>query len=196
VNWLRALGVQAMVVSGIESTDEYKDIRVPQRFEGVLPLLHRENGDAIFSVLPAGSSLAHVVRAADLVPVRAPGKFEYADIARYAQATTDAARPAATFAWIGGSRARVRAKLQPGDLVSVQIAWFPGWQASVGGKPFPVAADGMGFLTLQPPCQGDCEVDLVWRGRGDYGLTAAISLGAMVLLAAMFYRRRRWSKAL
>jgi hypothetical protein len=54
----------------------------------------------------------------------------------------------------------------------------------------------MGFLTLQPPCQGDCEVDLVWRGRGDYGLTAAISLGAMVLLAAMFYRRRRWSKAL
>ncbi len=54
VNWLRALGVQAMVVSGIESTDEYKDIRVPQRFEGVLPLLHRENGDAIFSVLPAG----------------------------------------------------------------------------------------------------------------------------------------------
>ncbi len=195
VNWLRALGVQAMVVSGIESTDEYKDIRVPQRFEGALPLLHRENGDAIFSVLPPGASLAHVVRAAELVPVRAPGKFEYADIARYAQATTDATRPAATFAWLGDSRAQVRANLQPGDLVSVQIAWFPGWQASVGGKAFPVAADGMGFLSLHPPCQGACDVDLEWRGRGDYRLTAAISLGAMVLLAAMIYRRRRWSKS-
>jgi hypothetical protein len=38
INWLRALGVEAMVVNGPASTDEYKDIRAPERFDGVLPL--------------------------------------------------------------------------------------------------------------------------------------------------------------
>lgn len=111
--WLRALGVQAMVVSGIESTDEYKDIRVPQRFEGALPLLHRENGDAIYAVLPRGTSLAHVVRAGELVPVRTPPKFEYPDIQRYALATTEGSRAPAPIEWIGASRARVRARYSP-----------------------------------------------------------------------------------
>jgi hypothetical protein len=75
MNWLRALGVQAIVVNGIESTDEYKDIRVPQRFDGVLQLLHRENGDSIYAVLPLGTPLAHVVQPDDLVPVRSPAAF-------------------------------------------------------------------------------------------------------------------------
>jgi hypothetical protein len=187
--WLRALGVQAMVVSGIESTDEYKDIRVPQRFEGALPLLHRENGDAIYEVLPRGTSLAHVVLAGELVPVRVPPKFEYPDIRRYAQATMDGARAQASFEWIGGSRARVRTKLRAGDVISVQSAWFPGWKATVGGREIPVSADGMGFIMLQPGCQGECEVDLRWTGRGDYWVSAVVSLAALVLAVAMIWRR-------
>lgn len=190
--WLRALGVQAMVVSGIESTDEYKDIRVPQRFEGALPLLHRENGDSIYSVLPRGASLAHVVRPAELVPVRTPPKFEYPDIQRYAQATMDGARAPASFEWTGASRARVRAKLQAGEVISVQIASFPGWKATVGGRPIPVSADGMGFVVLQPGHEGECEVDLAWSGRGDYLASAMVSLGALGIIVMMIWRRRGW----
>ncbi|MCU1233369.1 MAG: hypothetical protein JWP63_1336 [Candidatus Solibacter sp.] len=190
INWLRALGVQAMVVNGIESTDEYKDIRLPQRFEAALPLLHRENGDSIYGVLPIGTSLAHVVRPADLVPVHVPPKFEYPDILRYAQATMDSARPTAEFTWLRSSHARVRANLRADDLVSVQVAWFPGWKATVSGAPRQVYEDGMGFLVVRPQCTGDCEIDLAWTGRGDLALTAVLSLLALGLLGAMIYLRR------
>jgi len=194
IDWLRALGVQAMVVNGPTSTDEYKDIRTPERFDGVIPLLHRENGDAIYSVLPLGTSLAHVVRPEDLVPHRPPGKLAYDDIRRYAQAIGDAARPPAAFEWRGGGRARIRADLHPGDLLSVQIAWFPGWKATVHGQPAPVSADGMGFIVIQPHCLGECEVNLTWTGPGDLPLSAAISLATLGLLGFLFFKRRGVAK--
>ncbi len=183
MNWLRALGVQAIVVNGIESTDEYKDIRLPQRFDGALPLLHRENGDSIYQVLPAGTSLAHVVRPADLVPARPPGQFAYPDILKYAQATMDPGRPRAAFEWQRSGHARVRANLRADDLVSVQVAWFPGWKATANGRPSAISTDGLGFLLLQPRCTGDCEIDLAWTGRSDLIPTAIVSLGALALLA-------------
>jgi hypothetical protein len=190
INWLRALGVQAIVVNGPASTDDYKDIRAPERFEGVIPLLHRENGDAIYSVLPLGTSLARVLRPGELVPLRPDGKFAYSDILKYAQAAGDGARPAAAFAWRGNGRARIRANLRPDDLLSVQVAWFPGWKAAVHGQAKPVSADGMGFLAIQPRCQGDCEIDLAWTGRGDLPVAAVVSMATLGLLAAMAYRRR------
>src|ERR1035441_8798048 len=125
INWLRALGVQAMVVNGPTSTDEYKDIRAPERFDGVLPLLHRENGDSIYSVLPLGSSLAHVVRPEELVPHHARGNFAYPDIRKYALATVDAARPAAAFEWRGGARGRIRAHPRARQPLSVAGAPVP-----------------------------------------------------------------------
>jgi hypothetical protein len=189
INWLRALGVQAFVVNGAGSTDEYKDVGAPERFDGVIPLLHRENGDSIYSVLPPGSSLAHIVSSSELVPVRPPGQFWYADILKYAQATTDPGRPAATFEWRGDSHARIRANLRANDLVSVQVAWFPGWKAQVRGESQPVSPDGMGFLVIHPRCAGDCEIDLAWSGRGDLTLTAIVSLAALALLGVMIYRR-------
>jgi hypothetical protein len=190
VNWLRALGVEAFVVNGPASTDEYKDIRTPERFEGVLPLLHRENGDAIYAVLPPGASLAHVVRPGELVPRRPGGKFAYPDILRYAQAAGDTTRPPADFAWRSGGKARIRANLHPGDLVSVQIAWFPGWKAAIHGRAQPISADGMGFVTIQPECQGDCLIDLAWTGPSDLPMAAAVSLATLVWLLAMAFRRR------
>ena len=190
INWLRALGVQAMVVNGPTSTDEYKDIRAPERFDGVVPLLHRENGDSIYSVLPLGSSLAHVVRPEELVPHPARGNFAYSDIRTYALATLDAARPPATFEWWGGGRARIRANLHPDDVLSVQVAWFPGWKATVRGEPVLVTPDGMGFIVIQTHCRGDCEIDLEWTGRGDLQLSAAVSLASLGLLGFLSFRAR------
>ena len=190
INWLRALGVQAMVVNGPTSTDEYKDIRAPERFDGVLPLLHRENGDSIYSVLPLGASLAHVVRPEELVPHHARGNFAYADILKYAQATVDAARPPATFEWRGGGRARIHANLHPDDVLSVQVAWFPGWKATVHGERVAISADGMGFIVIQPRCQGDCVIDLAWTGRGDLPISAAVSLASLGLLGFLALRAR------
>jgi hypothetical protein len=73
----------------------------------------------------------------------------------------------------------------------VQGAWFPGWKAAVHGEPRQVSADGLGFLVIQPRCQGDCEIDLAWTGRGDLPPAAVISVATLGLLAALAFRRRR-----
>ena len=83
---------------------------------------------------------------------RARGNFGYSDIRKYALATVDAARPAAAFEWRGGGRARIRANLHPDDLLSAQVAGFPGWKATVHGERVAASADGIGFIVIQPRC--------------------------------------------
>lgn len=184
--WLQALGVRALVVNGPTSTDEYKDIQAPERYGGVFPVLHEENGDTVYSVLPDGTSLAHVVRPGEQVPVRPPGqKIPNSDVARYADVIGDSSRSPADFQWIHGSAARIRANLRHDDLVSVQVAFFPGWKADVGGARKPVSADGLGFLLIQPDCQGNCEIALRWTGSPDYLFSAAISLVSLGLVLVM-----------
>jgi hypothetical protein len=189
--WLQALGVHALVVNNAASTDEYKDVQAPERYAGLFPVLHEENGDTIYSILPASSTLAHVVREGEPVPVHGRDqKVQDAEALRYAAAVTDPARAPVDFAWVRGGAARLRAKLRAGDLMSVQVAWFPGWRAEVRGRRVPVVQDGLGFQLIRPECEGDCEIELRWTGRWDYLPAAAVSFGTLALLGTMVFKPR------
>jgi hypothetical protein len=185
--YLQALGVQAMVASGPESTDVYKDIREPERFERLFPVLHRERGDVIYRIPQRSASLAHVVRRDELVPVRPSHQVENADVVTYANALQDTARPLAEFRWRRGNSAIVRAILHREDRVSVQVAWFEGWKAAIGGQPRPVFADGLGFIAIRPDCEGDCEIALSWTGRPDLRAAAWISSCSLALVAVLLF---------
>lgn len=188
-SWMQALGVHAIVANGAASTDEYKDIQAPERYRAVLPLLHEENGDAIYQVLPADASMAHVLRPGEQVRVRpASEKIPDADAIRYAQAVTDDGRQRAEARWIRNDVVRIRANLAADDLVSVQMAYFRGWKAEVAGRTIPVDRDGLGFILLRPRCQGDCDIELRWTGRPDVLLSAFVSLFALALAAVMIWR--------
>jgi len=50
VLYLEALGAPALVASGPQSTEVYKDIQNPERFESLRPVLDREHGDIIYGV--------------------------------------------------------------------------------------------------------------------------------------------------
>jgi SAM-dependent methyltransferase len=188
--WLEALGVQALVVNGEGSTDEYKDFREPQRFERFFTPLHRENGDTIYAVLPEGSSLAHVLRPGETVGRRPSNPADAGEVARYVEAIGNSTRPRATFEWLHGGAARIRASLHRDDLVSVQVAWFPGWKALVHGERRPVGPDGLGFMVIRPKCEGNCEIALLWTGRPDLPYAAVVSVAALGLAAMLFYRRK------
>jgi len=188
--WLQALGVDALVVSGPASTDGYKNILKPQRFERLFPVLHQEHGDTIYSVPRGRPSLAHVVRPGDLVPLRASHQMDYSEVVKFSEAVVDNSRPAASFEWLRGDIARIRTNLQPSDLVSVQVAWFRGWKAFVRGRRMPVSADGLGLIVIQPECEGDCEITLRWTGRPDGPIAAVVSCASLALLAAVFYKRK------
>lgn len=168
IEWLEAMGVHAIVVNGPESTDEYKDFQKPGRFD-VLSVLHREHGDTIYAVPQRTASLAHVIR-----PEDAPTAL---DRSRYVAAIESPARAEAVCQWRDASHARIRARLSPGDAISVQTAWFRGWKASNAT----VERDGIGFLLLRPSCQGDCTIDLRWTGPWDYDFAAFVSLAGIAV---------------
>jgi hypothetical protein len=186
VGWLRALGVRALVVPGPASSDEYKDIHQPERFAAVLPALHQENGDMIYGV-PGGNSMAYVIRPEEQVPVVSKRYVEYWDVAKYAAAIADNAR-AAVLQWERDGVARIRAHMQRGDLISVQTAWFPGWQAFVADKRVAAAADGLGFIAIQPSCEGDCEIALRWTGPRDIYIAATITVISLAIAGLMLRR--------
>jgi hypothetical protein len=189
ITWLQAMGVHAIVVNGPESNDEYKDYRKPGRFEGLLPVLHRERGDTIYQIPQRTASLAHVLHAGEAlapVPSGVPGN---ADVTRYVNAIESPDRPDARCDWLRSGKARIRARLERGDEIIVQAAYVPGWKAKVGGAARPVLADGIGFVLIRPQCEGDCEINLEWSGPSDIYLSALISLAGLVLAGWLMARQ-------
>ena len=116
--------------------------------------------------------------------------MQFPDVKRYAAAITDDSLPDATFEWLRGGAARIRANLRKDDMVSAQVAWFRGWKASVHQKSIPVSADGLGFVLLKPACEGSCEITLSWTGRPDQLFAAGVSLMALAGMALLMRHDR------
>ena len=72
--------------------------------------------------------------------------------------------PAASMRWQAPSRAKVTAELKPDQIVSVQMAWDKGWNATVGGRAVPLWGDKLGQMVVEPHCSGPCTVDLLYDG--------------------------------
>jgi hypothetical protein len=188
ITWLQAMGAHAMIVNGPESGDDYKDYQKPERFEGVVRALHRERGDVIYQVPQRSASLAHVLHAGEATAVQPTGFATEADVVRYVAAIEDPARPEALCDWLDPGNARIRAKLVRGDLVSVQVAYFSGWKAKVDGQSRKVQADGVGFILIQPGCEGDCEIALQWTGPRDIYFAAFVSIVGLAITGLLLRR--------
>ncbi len=171
IRWLQALGIHALVVNGPDSSDEYRDFLLPERFDGLLPVLHREHGDTIYAIPQRSGSMTHILK-----PGEEARDDSSAEATRYAAAIEDPNRAEAICDWQSSGHARIRATLQRGDAISVQTAWFRGWKATAGGAALPVSRDGIGLILIRPQCDGDCVIDLRWTGPWDLHLAAAISL--------------------
>ena len=184
--YLQALGAQAIVVSGPQSTDEYKDIQAPERFDTMLPILHRELGDTIYAVPQRSPSLAHVVKPNELVP----SPLTPYKIYDYSLVIENPLRPAADFQWTGNAAASIHADLTRSDVISLQVPWFSGWKAWVGDRRIAITADGLGFQVLHPQCEGPCDITLRWTGRPDHIPSALVSLGTLALLGWLAWRNR------
>jgi hypothetical protein len=189
IQWLQAFGVHALVVNGPQSDDAYKDFHVPERFDALLPVLHRERGDTIYAIPQRSASMAHVVRPGEAPAPRAAGLPDPAEIARYVAAIQDPSRAVAECNWVRSGTAVIRSHLSGAEAVSVQTAWFRGWKATLSGKEIPVTKDGFGFVLLHPECQGECEIRLTWSGPWDFWPSAFTSLVALGVVIWMIWKR-------
>lgn len=179
--WLRSFGDGAVVVSGPDSHEFWKPYLNPFKFEGVLKPLWRQEGVTIYEIPQRSASLAHVIPESALVR-RAPSSFaDIAGLERYASAIEDPSLPLAQFEWTG-NHARVRSQAAPGQTISIQLTYHPGWRAASSGRTIPIHRDGLGLMWLS--CTGACDISLDYNGGVELNLCRWLSyLTAAGLLA-------------
>jgi hypothetical protein len=191
--WLRAYGVQAIAVGGPTSREVFKPFRRPDVFAAALPEAWRDGGDAIYWVPQRTASLAHVVERQNLVRDLPAHGLDVQQTRVYVQALESPIYPAADFRWTSRHSAEVHALLRPDDLLSVQVTYHPGWHALVNGASRRVFGDGLGQIVIEPDCDGQCGVKLVYDG-GVEMLTARIvswsALAVCLVWIAASWRRR------
>jgi hypothetical protein len=191
--WMKAFGTQAISVPGLNSTEFYKPFVNANKFEGVLPVLWRADGDTIYGVPQRSHSLAYVIPKAAIVPRQPVNSLDLDPTRAYVRALDDNALPGASLQWSGPSHATIQTNMTPTEAISVQVTGDAAWRATVDGRKIPVRRDGLGQLILDPGCNGNCVVDL------HYGTTPEVwfcrvssALVTLALLLAAAFRKVRW----
>ena len=188
--WLKAFGASSVVVPGPQSPEYWHPVAHPRKFDGVLPVLWRERDTTAYQVSGGRYSLAHVLPPAGLVQRTPANGIDVAEIRRYVAAIDDPSAPMATFTWIGNDRAVIDAQTRPGDIISAQITWDPGWKASLNGAARAVRSDGIGLMVVEPGCTGECRIELKYDGGLERRACRIASAGLPVILLLSFVKRR------
>jgi hypothetical protein len=153
----------------------------PRKFDGVLPLLWRDHGDAIYEVPSRSLSLAHVIPREAVVKRVPENGLDTAPSEAYVAALDDPAYSPASFEWKNLSEADIRTNVDPGRVIAVQVTYERGWEAWAGGRPQKVIGDALGQMVIEPDCKGPCEVSLRYTGGTERVVTRAMSLSALLL---------------
>lgn len=162
--WLKAFGVQAVTVPGPTSIEYSRVFTDPHKFDGVLPVLWNFEDTKIYGVPNRSSSLGHVVPAEAIVSRTPINGLDIEQLARYVAALDNASYPAAEVQWRNLHWFHVAAKRQPGQVISVQVTYHPGWHAVANGRTVPITRDGLGLMVLKPDCQLDCSIEMYYDG--------------------------------
>jgi len=182
--WLKAYGVDAIGMSGPNSTEYFHPYWHPYKFDGVLPVLWRDGDNAVYSVDRRGPSLAHVVQGNQLV-VRPPAHgLDVEPLVPYVNAIEAPDAPPASFRWVNLHHARIQADVPAGRLVSVQISYDPGWRVTVAGERQRAFSDALGLMAVDPHCAGNCVIDLDWDGGAEARWMRVLQAIGFLLLAA------------
>lgn len=174
--WMRAFGVGAVVVAGSSA-----------KFDGVLAPVWREEDVTIYRLPQRTLSLAHVLPEGALVQ-REPWQAEdIADLERYDAAVEDPSL--AAFQWEGRNHMRIRTATAPGQVISVQVSYHPGWHARINGQPAEVRRDGLGLMWVRPAGTGPCVLEMDYDGGWELRLCRYASLAALLALVATLAAR-------
>lgn len=191
VLWLKALGVHAVGVSGPMSIEFWKPFRNPKKFEGVLEPLWRNGEDDVLYRVGPSASLARVIPRTALVSRTPIHGLDVDPLRPYVAALDDVRMPQAEFRWITVHSADISTNLQPGQLVSVQIAWAKGWHATANGKPTPVLKDAIGLMYVDPGVLGPCKIEIFYDGGVETRAARWICILTAFLLIAFSIRSFR-----
>jgi hypothetical protein len=189
--WLRVYGAKAVIVSGPNGRDAYRENwRDPDKFKGVLPVLWQEGDDVIYAVPVRSASLAHVVSAEQVVRRAPVNNVDYEPVLRFDAALRDPSLPDAAFSFERPDVALVHADMKPEQLLSVQVSYHPGWHAFANDQPRPIERDGLGFMVIEPRCNGPCQIRLEYDGGVEMLLARIASAGSALIFGIWFFRSK------
>jgi len=187
--WLKAFGAGALVVSGPQSEEFWKPFAHPAEFERVLPVLWREDDVTIYRIPQRTASLAHVVPEAAIVTGTPRNARDIGAMEAYDAALDDPDLPAARLEWEDRSRMRIATSAGPGQALSIQVSYHPGWRATVNGRASEIERDGLGLMWLRPECRGRCDVALEYDGGWEPRISRFLSFATLLALAAFAFWR-------
>jgi hypothetical protein len=87
------------------------------------------------------------------------------------------------------NRIQIQATSAPGEALSVQVSYHPGWHAKAGNRTVQIQRDGLGLMWLRPDCAGPCEIHLDYDGGWELRICRYLSFTALVLLILTTLRR-------
>lgn len=195
--WLRALGVGTLVVNVRGGGSALADFPRPGEYARFLPKLWGTELDGIYAIPRRSSSLAHIIPAQAAVSQPVRSYLDADPLKPYVAALEDPTLPLVQFQWLAPHRARIRGSSQPGQLLSVQVSYDPGWEAYSKGQRLQLEKDGLGQILIHPPHPGPWEIEMTYTG-GREALLARMGFFAALLgpaIAAIWRARRSWALA-
>lgn len=191
--WLKAYGTTVIAVPGPASKEFFKSFQNPRKFEGVLPVVWKEDDMTLYRVPVRTASLAHVIPRASEVQRLPVSGFDVDSLRPYVAALDDPSLPSADMQWLNPHEARIGTSLVSGQVVSVQVTYAPGWRATANGAAAPLHADALGLMVAEPACNGPCNLDLIYDGTPESRRTGLCQRFAVVLCVALAIGRKRYS---
>lgn len=190
--WLKAFGAFAIHVQRAPSGEHYHPFVNPDKFEGVLTKLWEREGDAVYAVPARSPSLAHVIPVNAIVKQIPKHGLDIAPGEAYVRALDDPSIPEAELLWDSTDKARIQAVAASGQVISVQMTYDPGWEATSGQQHHKISSDGLGMMVIEPGCTSPCEITLEFTGGLERKICRMVSYSAMAALAlwAIFRRLR------
>ena|GEM_PF-1176701 len=182
LHWLKAYGVQALVVPGKDSPETWHPYQHTDKFDGTLEPLWKERDTTLYRVPLRSLSLAHLVREDAIVLDRPANAEDTAALARYVNDLDDEELPSATWEWTGTGSAVATAESTDGHALSFQVSYHPGWNAKVDGEPVPLHADGLGLMWMKPPQPGPLRVELEYTAGREALVMQILSCVGLTLL--------------
>lgn len=178
--WLKIANVGRLVYTTAESSETYKDYKVPQeKFESVLKTNTVLDGDIFFDVPLKNNSIAKVVDAGAYKSIEKPKNAIDGDpINAYVAWMEEKADRKLAVNKISASHLIISGDLKEGEAVLVQDTFDVGWKAKGSGG-WKVVRDPLDFMVLTPNKSGKFEVDL------NYTKPWSVYLGYLITLVTL-----------
>ena len=193
VEWLMAMGADAIVVSDSRSQEMYHDYKSPGKFAGVLPVLYDDGqGNVIYRVPRRYASLARVVDRAALDSAERLDLTNLDWLRPYTAVIESGPDSPAITNWAGPDALHVHARVTAGQSILVQETYDPGWHACAAGHALPVRKDRCtDFMVIDAP-PGEYDIALHFEMPLENRIGWVLMGLSLTICAAGLFRVRRW----